>query len=96
MPKNEYDVVISTPMGDMDGRVTLNIREGNVSGTIFFMNNENEFSGGSIDETGNVSFKGDLKTPIGKMAYTITGTLIDGKIDAMAKTKMGDLTIKSK
>ena len=67
-----------------------------LSGTIFFMKNKNEFSGGTIDETGNISFKGDLKTPIGKMEYTITGTFADGKIDATAKTKMGDLAIKSK
>ena len=96
MPKNEYDVVISTPMGDMDGKVTLNINGGDLSGTIFFMKNENVFAGGTIDETGNVSFKGDLKTPIGKMPYTITGTFVDGVIDAVAKTKMGDLAIHSK
>lgn len=96
MPNNEYAVAISTPMGEMDGKVTLNIDGSDLSGTIFFMKNENKFSGGTIDEAGNVSFKGDLKTPIGKMEYTITGTLIDGKIDATAKTKMGDLAIKSK
>ena len=60
------------------------------------MKKENEFSGGTIDENGNVCFKGDLKTPIGKMAYTITGTLISGKVEAVAKTKMGDLKIRSK
>jgi hypothetical protein len=96
MPKNEYEVVISTPMGDMDGKVTLNIDGTSLSGTIFFMKNDNTFTGGTIDEAGNVAFKGDLKTPIGKMAYTISGTFVDGKIDAVAKTKMGDLAIKSK
>lgn len=96
MPKNEYDVSISTPMGDMDGKVNLNIDGNALSGTIFFMKNENEFTGGSIDENGNISFKGNLKTPVGKIAYTIDGTFVDGKIDAIAKTKMGDLAIKSK
>ena len=96
MPKNEYDVSISTPMGDMDGKVNLNIDGNALSGTIFFMKNENEFTGGSIDENGNISFKGDLKTPVGKIVYTIDGTFVDGKIDAVAKTKMGDLAIKSK
>lgn len=96
MPENQYDVVISTPMGDMDGKVTLNMEGTQLSGTIFFMKNENEFAGGTIDENGNVSFQGDLKTPIGKMTYTITGTVADGVINAVAKTKMGDLAIKSK
>lgn len=63
MPNNEYDVVISTPMGNMDGRVTLNVSGSNLSGTIFFMKNENEFSNGTIDEAGNVSFSGDLNPP---------------------------------
>lgn len=49
-----------------------------------------------IDENGNISFKGDFKTSVGKIAYTIDGTFVDGKIDAVAKTKMGDLAIKSK
>lgn len=96
MSDNQHDVVISTPMGDMDGKVTLNIEGNQLSGTIFFMKNENQFSGGTIDETGKISFQGDLKTPIGKMDYTITGTLIDGKVHALAKTKMGDLAIESK
>ena len=83
-------------MGAMDGKVTFTVDSGNLSGTIYFMNNENAFSGGTIDQDGNVAFKGDLKTPIGKMAYTITGTFINGQINATAKTKMGDLAIKSK
>ena len=93
---NTYDVVISTPMGDMDGSVVLVIDGTSLSGKITFMKKENEFSGGTIDENGNVSFKGDLKTPIGKMAYTITGTVAGGKVEAVAKTKMGDLKIRSK
>ena len=95
-PKTEYDVEISTPMGKMDGKVVLNINGTALSGKITFMGKENEFSGGTIDENGNVSFKGDLKTPIGKMPYTIAGTIAGGKVKATAKTKMGDLAIESK
>ena len=56
---NQYDVVISTPMGDMDSKVTLNVDGDKLSGTIYFMKNENAFTGGSIDADGNVAFKGD-------------------------------------
>lgn len=96
MPSNEYDVLVSTPMGDMPGKVTLNIDGAALSGSFAFMGNDNAFSGGTIDENGSVAFRGDLKTPIGKMAYAVTGTLKDGMIDAVAKTKMGDLAIHSK
>jgi hypothetical protein len=30
------------------------------------------------------------------MDYTVTGTLMEGKIEAVAKTKMGELLIRSK
>lgn len=96
MNTNHYDVMISTPMGDMDGSVILTAEGHTLSGIITFMKKENAFSGGTIDEAGNVSFKGELKTPIGKMDYTITGTVKDGNINAVAKTKMGDLRITSK
>lgn len=96
VPKNDYEVIISTPMGDLPGKVTLNIDGTSLSGTISVMKNNNAFTGGSIDADGRVSFSGDLKTPIGKMPYTITGSYKDGVINAVAKTKMGDLEIKSK
>lgn len=95
-PKTEYDVTIATPMGKMDSKVVLNISGTNLSGTISCMGKENEFSGGTIDENGNVAFKGDLKTPIGKMPYTITGSVAGNVVKAVAKTKMGDLAIESK
>lgn len=91
-----YDVIISMPMGDMPGKVVLHIEGTSVSGSLSFMGSDNAFSSGTIDEAGNVSFKGDLKTPIGKMAYSVTGTLTNGIINAIAKTKLGDLTIRSK
>ncbi len=93
---NTYDVILSMPMGDIPGRVVLNIEGTSVSGSLSFMGSDNAFSGGTIDQAGNVSFKGDLKTPIGKMAYAVTGTFIDGVINAIAKTKMGDLAIRSR
>lgn len=96
MPESTYPVSISTPMGEMDGTVTLNIQGEALSGSIDFMSNESAFSGGVIDAEGNLSFQGELTTPIGPMPYSITGTFADGKIHAVAKTKLGNLTIQSK
>lgn len=96
MSSNEYKVSIETPMGAMDSTVVAVIDGTSLSGMISFMGKDNDFTGGTIDEHGKLSFTGALKTPIGKMDYTITGTLVDGIIDAVAKTKMGDLKIKSK
>ncbi len=95
MADKTYEIIVSTPMGDLPGKAVLNIDGNSLSGMLSLLNHDNPFSDGSI-ENGNVSFKGDLKTPLGKMPYTVTGTLMEGKIKAVAKTKMGDLVIRSK
>ncbi|MCD8013157.1 MAG: amidohydrolase family protein [Lachnospiraceae bacterium] len=96
MTLKQYDVVIATPMGEMDGKVTFAIDGTSLAGSIVFMNKDNSFSGGSIDPEGNIAFQGELKTPIGAMEYTITGVMKNDNIDAVAKTKMGNLAIRSK
>lgn len=90
-----YEVLVSSPMGEFPGKVRLNIEGTALSGVLSLLNNDNPFSGGIITD-GKVAFSGDLKTPMGKMPYSVAGTFIDGIIDAVAKTKMGDLAIKSK
>jgi hypothetical protein len=90
-----YEVVVSTPMGELPGKAVVNIDGNSVCGVLSLLNHDNPFSGGSIED-GKVAFRGDLKTPLGKMAYTVTGTLLDGRIDAVAKTKMGELLIRSR
>ena len=89
-----YAVIVSTPMGELPGKVVLNIAGNSVCGMLSLLNHDNPFSGGSIED-GKVAFKGELKTPLGMMAYTVTGTLVEGKIEAVAKTKMGELLIRS-
>lgn len=90
-----YEVLVSSPMGELPGKVRINIDGTSLSGVMSLLNNDNPFTGGTI-ENGRVTFSGELKTPVGKMAYDVTGTFIDGKIKAVAKTKMGNLEIRSK
>lgn len=92
---NTYEVVVLTPMGELPGTAVLNIDGNSLSGKLSLLNHDNPFSGGSF-ENGKVSFKGELKTPVGCMSCTVTGTLMEGKIEAVAKTKMGELLIRSK
>ena len=92
---NTYDVVVATPMGELPGKAVLNIDGNSLSGMLSHLNHNNPFSGGSI-EAGKTAFKGELKTPVGRMPYTVTGTLTEGRIETIAKTKMGELLIWSK
>jgi predicted TIM-barrel fold metal-dependent hydrolase len=92
---NTYSIVVSSPMGEVEGRAVLNIDGTSIAGSLTFMDKVNAFTGGTIDGDGNIAFGGDLQTPIGKIPYTLTGTFKSGVISAVAKTKMGDIPIKT-
>lgn len=90
-----YEVLVSTPIGEVPGKVRVNVDGNNFSGVLTLFNHDNPFDKGTIKD-GKIAFSGQLKTPIGEMNYDVTGTFIDGKIDAVAKTMIGNLVIKSK
>ena len=93
---NEYPVTLATPMGSIEGKMTLNIDGTTLSGSLTAMGKGGAFQNGTIDAAGNLSLSGEIKAPMGTAAYQMTGTFVDGKIDAVAKTKMGDIKIQSR
>lgn len=93
---NSYEVVITSPVGDIDGTVTLNIDGAKLSGSLTAMGKSGEFENGTVNADGSFECSGILESPMGKMQYTLTGTLREGKVNAVAKTKMGELKITSK
>ena len=93
---NSYEVVITSPVGDIDGTVTLNIDGAKLSGSLTAMGKSGKFENGTVNADGSFECSGILESPMGKMQYTLTGTLSEGKVNAVAKTKMGELKITSK
>ena len=93
---NSYKVVITSPVGDIDGTVTLNIDGAKLSGSLTAMGKSGKFENGTVNADGSFECSGILESPMGKMQYTLTGTLSEGKVNAVAKTKMGELKITSK
>ncbi|MDR3209525.1 MAG: hypothetical protein LBT36_02735 [Oscillospiraceae bacterium] len=89
-------IAVSTPMGDAEGTARLRIDGASLSGSITLMNQDASFSGGTIDADGNLKFTGSLDTPMGAAPYTVTGTLVNGKLTATAETGMGKFAIRSK
>lgn len=91
-----YEVVVDTPLGKKDGSVivTLDGTDG-FKGSITLFDNENDFSGGVFDGK-NFSFSGKMKFGIFRIQYTAHGTFENGKIDAVANTKVGDMKIVGK
>lgn len=93
---NEYPVTLATPMGNIEGKMPLNVDGTTLSGSLTAMGKGGEFQNGTIDASGNITLSGEIKARMGAVAYQMTGTFVDGKIDAVAKTKMGDIKIQSK
>lgn len=91
-----YDVLVETQMGIKTGSTTLTIEGTSLSGTLTVLGHTNEFSDGTIDAAGNVAFAGKMWTPFGKIPYTLTGTLIDDKIEALTKSKIGNFKVYTK
>ena len=94
--ENKYDVIVSTPLGEMDGVVTMNVEGKTFSGSAEFMGQTCAFNNGQIDENGNFFTGTEVKVPFGKVSCIVAGTLKDGKVDAKATCKMGEFAIKSK
>ena len=89
-----FEVIVSSPLGDLPGKAVVNLEGKKLCGMLNLLAHDNPFTGTLDGET--LAFSGDLKTPVGSMAYTVIGTLKDGKIDAVAKTKIGELKIRSR
>lgn len=90
-----YPVVVSTPIGKQSGAIELHAEGTALTGALVVKGSREPFSNGATDEEGGFSFQGELATPLGKTAYQVTGVLKDGKITAVAKTKLGDFKITS-
>jgi hypothetical protein len=96
MATSTYELVLSTPMGNLDGSATLTADGTTLSGSLSFMGGSHQFTDGTLDADGNLTIKGEAPMPMGSMQFTIVGTLIDGVINAVAKTAQGDIPIRSK
>lgn len=90
------DVDISTPMGNIDGRMTLHIDGTALTGGLTAMGRSDDLGSGTIDAEGNISLRGTVKAPMGSMSCALAGIFRDGRVDAVAKTRMGNITIRSK
>lgn len=96
MADNVIDVIVSTPLGEMEGKAVMDVEGTKLSGVMTIMGKDNVISGGTIDDNGHFSFEGKMKMPIGKLGYTVTGRLTDGRIEAVCQTMIGEVKIRSK
>lgn len=95
MLDGKYSSSLNTPMGAINGVITLNTNGNQVSGTIETMGMKNQFKGMKTKEN-ECQFKGNFSTPIGNIEYTATCMVMNNNLELMANTNKGTFKLMGK
>lgn len=87
-----YTIVLKTPMGAKKGELWLEEHEGVLTGRLTALGEVNELHPGRCD-AGRFDFAGELKTAVGRVAFTCSGSVDGDRILAVAKSTKGDIKI---
>ena len=91
MLDGRYSCSLNTPMGAINGTITLMSRENNVQGIIETMGMKNAFNGMKTKEN-ECSFKGTFNTPLGAINCIVNGNMLE----LMTNTNKGNFKILGK
>lgn len=95
--KETYDAVIKLPIGKKECTVMVErAGDGTFEGTFAVLGSTAPITEGRIDEAGNYSGACTITTMLGTMEAVTEGRIFDGKIDGVAKCRIGVLPLKSK
>ena len=95
MLDGKYASSLNTPMGAINGTITLITNGNNVQGTIETMGMKNQFQGMKTKEN-ECAFKGNFNTPLGNIQYTATCTVNNNALELMANTNKGSFKLMGK
>ncbi len=95
MLDGKYSSSLNTPMGAINGTITLMSNGNNVQGIIETMGMRNNFVGVKTKEN-EASFKGNFNTPLGNIQYTATCIVMNGTLELMANTNKGNFKLMGK
>ncbi len=80
-----YNVSVKSPMGDLDGTLTLRDEGGSLSGTVAGQMGTAEFSGGTVNGE-EASWSMEVPGPLGKLKakcrVTVNGDSLSGEVKA--------------
>ena len=91
----KYICCANTPMGALNGTVTLECRGSNVMGTVEIMGMRNSFSGVKVSEN-QCNFKGNFNTPLGNIDYQATCVVKNNMLELTANTNKGNFKLNGK
>lgn len=95
MLDGKYSSSLNTPMGAINGTITLMSNGNNVQGIIETMGMKNNFIGVKTKEN-EASFKGNFNTPIGNIQYNATCVVMNNNLELMANTNKGNFKLMGK
>ncbi len=95
MLDGKYSSSLNTPMGAINGTITLMSNGNNVQGIIETMGMRNNFVGIKTKEN-EATFKGNFNTPLGNIQYNATCVVVNGNLELMANTNKGNFKLMGK
>jgi len=95
MFNGKYSASINTPMGAINGTITLMNNNNSAQGIIEMMGMRNTFKGEMVKD--NIAkFSGNFNTPLGNIEYNATCTVVNDTLELMANTNKGNFKIQGK
>lgn len=95
MLDGKYGCSLNTPMGAINGTVTLMSNRNGVQGILEIMGMNNKFNGIRTKEN-ECSFKGNLNTPMGLIEYTATCIVNGNELELIINSNKGNFKITGK
>ncbi len=95
MLDGKYNASLNTPIGAINGVITLNTNGNEVIGVLETMGMKNNFRGNKINEQ-QCKFSGNFSTPLGNINYMATCTVNNNVLELMANTNKGSFKIMGK
>lgn len=95
MLDGKYGCSLNTPMGPINGTITLMSNGNNVQGILETMGMKNVFKGMKTKEN-ECNFKGNFNTPMGAIEYTATCMVNNNQLELITNTNKGNFKILGK
>lgn len=92
MLDGKYKSSLNTPMGAINGTITLMSKGNNVEGIIETMGMKNTFNGLRVNEN-QCKFSGKFNTPLGNIEYTAICIVNNNNLELTANTNKGNFKI---
>ncbi|MCB2177470.1 MAG: hypothetical protein KQH57_16800 [Actinomycetales bacterium] len=87
-----YDLTVDTPFGAQHGRLDLDLTTDRLTGRLATASGTSELDDGSVDGDA-FTFTTRLRTPMGRMKATVTGTVDGDTLTASARLPLGRAAI---